>query len=218
MYFSDRADAGRQLAAQIVPKYQGQKCVVVALSDGSVLPGIEIANGLECALTMLVSENINLPGETSAIGAVNQDGGFSYNSALSQGQVDEYDAEYHGHIEQQKMQAFHRVNQLLGNSGVISRDLLRNRIVILVSDGLKDSVSLDVAEAYLKPIAIERLVVATPIASVKAIDRMHLLADEMYCLSANENYLDTDHYYEDNAMPTHEKIVSTIQNVVHEWS
>lgn len=218
MYFNDRTDAGRQLAAQLVPVYKDKNCVVVALSDGAVVAGIEVANSLGCALSMLVSENINLPGETSAIGAVNQDGGFSYNSALSQGQVDEYDSEYHGHIEQQKMQAFHRVNQLLGSSGVISRDLLRNRIVILVSDGLKDSVALDVAEAYLKPIKIEKLIIATPLASVKAVDRMHLLADEMYCLNATDNYLDTDHYYEDNKMPSHEKIVSTIQNVVHEWS
>lgn len=218
MYFNDRIEAGQQLAARLVPKYRYENCTVVAMNDGAVLVGAQIASGLHCPLTMIISENLYLPGESSAIGAIDQDGSFVYNSKYSQGELDEYTSEYHGNIEQQKIEAFHSVNQLLGSTGIISRDLLRYHYVIVVSDGVAESISLDVVEAYLKPIKVEKLIIATPLASVDAVDRMHLLADDICCLSVTENYLDTNHYYENNDIPSHEKIVHTIQNIAMSWS
>ncbi len=218
MYFNDRIEAGQQLAARLTPKYRYENCVVVALSDGAVLAGAQVASGLHCALTMLISEQVHIPGEPEVYGAVNQDGEFVNNSSYSQSELDVYTSEYHGSIEQQKMEAFHTVNQLLGSSGIITHDLLRYHNVIVVSDGLKDSISLDVVESYLKPIKTERIIIATPIASVQAVDRMHLLADDICCLSVTDNYLDTNHYYEKNDMPSHDKIVRTIQNIVMSWS
>ena len=47
---------------------------------------------------------------------------------------------------------------------------------------------------------------------------MHLLADDIYCLSVIENYMDTNHYYEDNKLPSHEEIVAIIKDIVLKWS
>ena len=77
--------------------------------------------------------------------------------------------------------------------------------------------TLDAAVDYLKPVKYKRLIVATPIASVSAVDRMHLLSDEIHCLSVISEYMTTNHYYEDNALPSHETIVKTIQNIVDHW-
>ena len=34
-----------------------------------------------------------------------------------------------------------------------------------------------------------RIIVATPFANIEAVDRMHILTDEIHCLSIIENYI-----------------------------
>lgn len=217
MYFSSRTEAGQKLAAQLVPKYRYENCAVVALSDGGVIVAAQIAMQLHCVLTMLLTEQITLPGEPDPVASVNQDGGFVYNNMFSTGQLEEFTGEYHNLIEQEKLEKLHEMNRLLGQSGLIRKDLLRGHNVILVSDGLSSGFSLDAAADYLKPVKSEKIIVAVPIASVPAVDRMHVLADEIYCLSVLENYMTTNHYYRDNALPSHEVIVKTIQDIVLQW-
>jgi predicted phosphoribosyltransferase len=77
--------------------------------------------------------------------------------------------------------------------------------------------SLDVAADYLKPIAVRKIVVATPLASIAATDRMHILADQIFCLSILENYFGTDHYYDDNTIPDHKTVVEIMKNIVYSW-
>jgi predicted phosphoribosyltransferase len=214
MYFTDRAEAGQKLAQLLVPKYRGRSCAIVALSDGGVIVGSHLAVELQCALMMLLSEEVDVPGENVAVGSIDQGGSFTYNTGLSSGQLQEYTDEYHGYIEQQKLEKLHTMNRLLSSGGIIEPGLLRDRIVILVSDGINSPMPLDVAATYLKPYRLEKLIVATPVASVPAVDRMHIVADELYCLSTIDNYIDTNHYYENNNLPTHDEIIALIQNIM----
>jgi putative phosphoribosyl transferase len=217
MYFKSRTDAGRQIAAKLVTKYRYENCAVVALSDGAVLIGAEIAKQLHCVLTMLLTEDIKLPGEHDPLAVINQDGQFTFNNMFSTGQLEEFTSEYHNYIEQEKRVKFHAINQLLGEGGLIRRDLLYGHNVILVSDGLKSALSLDAAMEFLKPIKTEKIVVVTPFASVPAVDKMHIIADEIICLNVLENFMTVDHYYDDNKLPPHDKIVETIKNIVLSW-
>jgi hypothetical protein len=52
---------------------------------------------------------------------------------------------------------------------------------------------------------------------VKAVDRMHILADEIFCLSVVEDYINTDHYYDAQDVPAHDRIVHTIERIVANW-
>ena len=106
---------------------------------------------------------------------------------------------------------------MLGDGGLIDSDLLRDHTVILISDGLDNGVSLDIAADFLKPIRINRLVVAAPVASVQAINRLHLIADEIHLLDVRENYLGTNHYYNQNDIPSHEDTIAKINNIVLNW-
>lgn len=217
MYFKNRTEAGRLIAKKLEPKYRYKNCAVVALSDGGVVVGAEIAKRLHCVLTMLLTEDITLPGELDPMAVVDQSGTFTYNKMFSAGQLEAFTGEYHSYIEQEKRKQFHAINRLLGDGGLIRRDLLYGHHVIVVSDGFKNALSLDAAVEFLKPIKTKSIVVVTPIASVPAVDRMHLAADDLVCLDVLENYMDTNHYYENNKLPTHEKIIETIQNIVLNW-
>ena len=205
------------LAGELVPKYRYENCAVIGIGDGGVMVGAQIASQLHCVLTMLMIEEINLPREPVAIGGMMEDGTFSYNHAMSDGELDEMTSEYYGVIEQEKLAKFHKMNGLLGSGGLINRDLLRGHNIILVSDGFKDSFTLDMALDFLKKIKIEKLIVATPLASVRAIDRMHITVDEINCLSVVEDYMDTDHYYDSQDVPDHQTVIETIEKIVLNW-
>ena len=217
MYFESRIQAGELLAEKLA-QYRYDNCAVVALSEGGVLVGEQIAVRLHCVLMMLLSEGIEIPGEGLSFGAVSQSGDFTYNSAFSDGEIDGYTNEFHSYLEEQKREAYQKLNRLIGDGGVIDKDMLRDRTVILVSDGLGDNLSaLDVALGFLKSIRIERLVVAVPVCDVSAVDRLHITVDDLHILDVKGNYMGTDHYYEDNLLPSREETVQKINQVILNW-
>ena len=217
MYFESRAQAGQILAAKLVEKYRYENCAVVALSDGGVEVGEQIASALHSILTMLLIEEIPVPGESVSFGGVSQSGGFTYNGMFSPGEVEEYAGEFHGYLEEQKREAFQRLNRLLGDGGLIDSDMLRDHTVILVSDGIDNGAAVDVALDFLKPIRINKLVVAAPLATVPMVDKLHIAADELYIIDVKENFLGTDHYYEQNDVPSHEETIAKINQIVLNW-
>ena len=217
MYFHSRAEAGEQLARLLVEKYRYENVAVVALGDGGVAVGEPIAERLHCVLTMLVSETVDVPGEGQSFGAMSQTGQFTFNSELGAEAVGEYVNEYHGYFEEQKRQALHRINKLIGDGGVIDQTLLQDHTIVLVTDGLNDMTILDVAMDFLKPVRMQKLVIAAPIASVELVDNHHLIADELHILDVKSNYLDTNHYYDQNDLPSHEETIAKINQIVLNW-
>ena len=214
MYFESRTQAGQVLATVLLESYRYEDCAVVALSDGGVLVGEQIAAQLHCVLTMLVTEGIEVPGESMSFGAVSQAGNFTYNSQFSSGEIEEYTSEFHGYLDDQKRLAFSRINQLIGDGGLIDKDMLRDRVVILVADGFSDGAMLSVALDFLKPIHIKKLVVAAPVATVPAVDQLHVVADELHILDVKENFMGINHYYANNSVPTHEETVAKINQII----
>jgi len=217
MYFESRAEAGAKLAAELFERYRYENVAVVALSDGAVMVGEQIAAALHSILTMLLIEDIAVPGEGMSFGGVSQNGSFTYNGMFSAGEIEEYASEYHGYLEEQKREAFQRINRLLGDGGMINNDMLRDHVVILVADGLTSGAALDAAVDFLKPIRISRLVIAAPVASVQAVDKLHMLADELHILDVKENFLDVNHYYNQNDIPSHEETIAKINKIVLNW-
>lgn len=217
MYFASRAAAGKLLATQIAEKHTNEACVVVGLSDGSVVVGSQIALALHAPLSMLLVSPIELPREGIPIGGLSDDGSFAYNGLYSPGEIDELVSEYHSYIDQIKGTKLTEMHELLGAGGLIRKDLLANRTVILVSDGLINGFSLDVAAEYLKKIRYKSLIVATPFASVPAVDRMHVLADEIFCLTVIQDIITTDHYYEVRDVPPHATIVKVVERIMRQW-
>ncbi|MDB5170761.1 MAG: hypothetical protein JWO35_455 [Candidatus Saccharibacteria bacterium] len=205
------------LADQLVKKYRYENCAILALGDGGVMVGAQIAMQLHCVLTMLSSAEIMLPREPEAIAGITSNGTVTYNSHYTSGEVDEMTSEYFGLIEQEKLQQMHDLNRLQGTDGTISKDLLKGHHVIIVSDGLKTGFPVDLAAEFLKPIEIESMVVAVPFASVKAVDRMHILADDLYCLNVLADYMDTNHYYEKQDVPDHATVLKTIEQIILNW-
>lgn len=206
------------MLAEKLAKYKQDNTTVVALSPGAVIVGAQIAMELHSALTMLLTEKIVLPGELDELAVIASDNTFTYNNKFSTGQLEAMKSEYLSVIESQRLEKLRKLHALLGHGGEIHRELLNRHTVILVSDGLNSGISLDLAYDYLKPVNTNKTIIATPFASVPAVDKMHLVSDEILCLNVVQNYLETDHYYDDNTVPPMEDLIKIItHNPVH-WN
>lgn len=217
MYFQNRFEAGQVLGSQLASAYRYEDCAVIALSAGAVEVGEQVAIELHSILTMLLVEEIEIPGESLMLGGVSESGNFAYNSSFTQGQISGYVSEYHGYLEEQKRKAFQKINRLIGEGGVIDQKILNDRVIILVSDGLSSGISLDVALDFLKPVRVKRLVIASPVAAIDTVDKLHTLADELHILDVKANFMGTNHYYEENDIPTHEEAVEKINQIILNW-
>lgn len=217
-YFVNRKQAGLLLARNLFEKYRFEDTIVLALSQGSILVGAEIAKALHSLIAILMVKDIYLPDGKRIIGSINANGGFVYNNNFSAGELEEFDSEYRGFIEESKRQAFHELNVALAQGGEIDENYFRNRAVIVVSDGALNGTAFDMAYEYLKKIAIKKLIMVTPIASVKAIDRMHILADELICLSPVETTLEINHFYNDNKLPSTKETIEILNNIILNWN
>ena len=206
------------LAEKLLERYRYENCAVLALSDSSVLVGEQIAWRLHCVLMLLLSENIEVPGENVSFGALSQSGQLTMNSQFSDGQKEYYIQEFHGYLEEEKRRAYQKINRLLGDSGVVDTAMLKDRLVILVSDGFGDDLSwLDVALDFLKSVRTERIIAVAPVASMAAIDRLHVAVDEMHILDVKGNFMGIDHYYDDNTVPSREDTIVKINQIVLNW-
>jgi putative phosphoribosyl transferase len=217
MYFASRVQAGRMLASRIVPQYRYENCIVLALNDGGAMVGAQIAAALHCAMELLITEEIDLPNEPDALGGIAEDGSFSFNPYYSPGVIDEFVSEYFQYIEAEKMEKLQKMHRQIGETITLKKSLLKGCNILLVSDGLKSGFALDIAAAFLKPIALEKIIIATPLASVKAVDRMHVIADELYVLSVLDEYINTAHYYDKEDVPDHDTVVKTVQRIIMNW-
>lgn len=215
-YFANRQEAGKIIAQKLEP-HSKENCVVVSLTEGGVVIGAEIAKALHTSLFLLVTEDVELPGEQNPLATMSTAGTFTYNNEYSTGELEALNTDYRTIIEEKRMLAFQKLNRIDGEEGSIPKKLLKNHTVIIVSDGFRNGLSLDVAADFLKPILTKKIIVATPVASVPAVDKMHLLADEICCLSTAEEYIETDHYYQDNKLPDHQVIVETMKNIILNW-
>lgn len=216
MYYHNRATAGRMIASKL-KNYASQNIAVVAIDRGGVIVGAQIAMELHANLMLLMMENIKLLGEKDAIGEISSSGNFVYNNMFTSGELDEIVSEYHGIIDTEKLKKLHQLNLLVGRDGEVKKDYLRHHVVVLVSDGLSGRAELDLAYDFFKSIKLKRLIVATPIASVDAVDRMHLLGDEIVCLSVTANYIETNHYYSDNTIPSTKSLFKIVRNISLNW-
>lgn len=217
MYFTSRAQAGRMLAAQLVPKYRYEDCAIVALNDGGVVVAAQIAMQLHCVINLLLYEEINIPMEPQAIAGIAHNGAYVSNTAYAKAESDELTTEYYQYIEQQKTEKMSSMQRMMGHGGVVRKDLLKGHTVIVVADGLRTPFGLELAAEYLKPIDYTKLIIATPLASIETVDRMHVLADDLYCLSVVDSTLETDHYYDQHDVPEHEKVVEIIEKIILNW-
>lgn len=214
-YFTDRQDAGRQLTDKIFG-LGTDNVTVIALSRGAILVAEEIAKKVHGSIFIFATDEAL--GDKSGPGSAIFSGeAFSYNTAYPLGEIEEDESALRYLTDARHMSEYQKLNHIVGKDGLIPHALLNRHNIILVSDGLKNALSLQIAAEFLRRINVKKIILTTPVASVEAIDKMHILVDQIFCLSSLENYTDTNHYYQKNEIPDDLTVVKIMQNIVLNW-
>jgi predicted phosphoribosyltransferase len=189
MVFTDRRDAGRQLAAAL-ERYRGAPDVVVlGVPRGGVIVAAEVARELELPLDIVVTRKIGAPGNPEyAVAAVDGDG------VVLAGYVDGLPDGYLGRAAlAEKAEIARRLRDYRGGREALA---LRGMAAIVVDDGIATGLTLRAAIAYLRRHGAARVVIAAPVAAPDSAARLRSEADDVVTLAEPAGFSAVGQFYE----------------------
>lgn len=190
--FADRAAAGRALAFALESHRGATDAIVLGLPRGGVPVAFEIAAALDLPLDVLVVRKLGLPWQPElAMGAIASGGALVLNPEIVRhlgGQGSDFDAvRAHEQAELERRERDYR-----GNRPPLD---MRDRTGILVDDGLATGATMEAAVRALQALGARRVIVAVPVASPEARDRIAALADEVVCLATPAHFSAVGQWY-----------------------
>jgi predicted phosphoribosyltransferase len=190
--FTDRTEAGRELADALSRFGDRDDVVVHALPRGGVPVGYEVAVALDAPLDVIVVRKIGAPGhEELAMGAVASGGAIVRNErVIADLGID--DATF-DHVARRKRGEV-RERELRFRGGRPAPPV-EGKTVIVVDDGIATGSTIQAAVRVLRPRAPSHIVVAVPVAPRDAIDLLREIADEVVCLVTPTPFLAVGSYY-----------------------
>ena len=176
--FENRYDAGRKLAYKLI-EYLDRPIVVLAIPNGGVPLGMEVALGLKGNLDLMVSRKIPVPfSPESGLGAVADDGSIILNDELV------------ARLGLTREQIDSQVNQVrveIKRRRLLYREdrppvLVSGKTVIITDDGLASGFTMLATISSLRSRRPKEIVVAVPVSSVAALDQVNKVADKVITL------------------------------------
>lgn len=208
MVFQDRADAGRQLATQLVRFDDRPDVLVLGVPRGGVSVAFEVARALHAPLDVFLSRKLGVPCQPElAFGAVAAGGGrylderLIYLAGISEAEVERITVE---------------VRNELDRGAALYRDgrpplQVAGKTVILVDDGMATGASLYAAIQALRQMQPAKLVVAVPVASPAAHAWLNKFADEIVCLSLPRTFQAVGEAYDDFAQVEDAEVIALLR-------
>ena len=202
-FFADRADAGRALATALQSHQGAADTVVLGLPRGGVPVAYEVAMALDLPLDVLVVRKLGLPWQPElAMGAIASGGALVTNDEVVRhlgGDRAAFDAvRVREQTELERRERGFRGDQLPLD--------LRDRTGILVDDGLATGATMEAAVRALQSLGARRVVVAVPVASPEARDRIAAVADEVVCLATPQLFSAVGQWYGDFGQTQDEEV------------
>lgn len=189
MRFKNRTEAGEQLASALL-HYRGQDVVVLAVPRGGLPVGAMVARALNAPLDVALAKKIGHPFNPEyAIGAVSlADRVLNNAEGVSREYIDEISTRIREQLKE-RYEKFHRERPPVS---------LKDKVVILVDDGMATGNTIVVLTALLKQQHPAKIVVAVPVAPVSAIEKLKSSGniDEVICLHSPYGFQAVGQYYD----------------------
>lgn len=193
MLFSDRHDAGRQLAQQLLA-FKDKQPVVLALPRGGVPIGFEIARALAAPLDLVQVRKIGAPGEDElAVGAI------------AEGDPPELVTDARllarlnvplSYVENAKSAALKEIGRrrslYLGSRRPVD---IAGRTAIVVDDGIATGSTMRAALRVARQRQPICLILAVPVAASRSLKGLRREADQTVCLHVPANFLAVGQFY-----------------------
>ncbi len=207
MQFANRRDAGRQLAARLLPLRLVEPAVL-ALPRGGVPIGLEVALALRAPLDLVLVRKLGAPGhaELAAGAVVDTD---PPQLVLNPEVVRVYGitaAELEAERDRQVIEMERRRGLYLGGR---SRVPLAGRTAVVVDDGIATGATVRAALLAVRRAAPRAMVLAVPVAAPEILDQLAPHVDATVCLHPDPDLAAVGACYRDFSQ-VHDAQVSTM--------
>ena len=211
--FRDRADAGRQLAADL-REYAGRDDVIVlGLPRGGIPVAYEVARALDVPLDIFLVRKLGVPGhEELAMGAIASGGLRVLNEPLVE-ELRISEAVINA-VEARERQEMRRRDRLYRGSRPAPD--VSGKTVIIVDDGLATGATFRAAALALRQLDPAWIVGAVPVASADICHALEADVDEMICAETPEPFFAVGLWY-DEFGPTSDEEVTDLLRRAQEW-
>jgi len=174
--FEDRISAAGELLSRI-KNYAGTNAVVVGLPRGGMITAAFLAEKSKLPLDFIVVKKVGAPeNEEYAIGAVTENGGKYSDERFTRVQK-----------EADGRSSLYRSNYPAYD--------LKDKTVILADDGIATGTTMLAAIAAARKRGAKKIVVAVPVASSEAAEKIRRGADELICIETDSNMSAVGEYY-----------------------
>ena len=204
MFFKNRVDAAAQLAP-LLNKYKHQAAVIMAIPRGGVPLGYYLARYLDLPLDLLMAKKLGHPSNPEyAIGAVSLEGSIA---------EDCFDIPEKYILEETKRireQLKERYKQFMGNKKPVD---IKGRIVIVTDDGIATGRTILSVIKILRNKHPAKIVVAVPVSSEQAAERIIHVVDEFICLHTPYPFFAIGNFYEDFSQVEDKEVIQLLQEL-----
>jgi predicted phosphoribosyltransferase len=187
--FTDRRDAGIQLASAL-SGYEGKPgVVVIGIPRGGVVVASEVAKSLKAPLEVVIIKKLGYPGNPElALGAASPDA-FYLNEDLASTVPKSYIDE---EVKAKQLEARERVSMLRGSHKPID---IEGKVAIVVDDGIATGASMMMAIKVLRNMKPASIVVAVPVAPPDSVRELKQVADEVVAVLQPRDFFAIGQFY-----------------------
>lgn len=206
--FSDRADAGRQLAAAVKAKAYADP-VVLALPRGGVPVALEVARAMDAPLDLVLVRKIGVDFQPELAAAAVVDGDdpeivVNEDVVKAAGVSQDYlDAQ----VEAKLAEIAKRRQLYLKDR---TRAAIKGRTAIVVDDGVATGASIRAALHAMRAKNPARLVLAVPVAPAETLAVLRDEVDDIVCLATPEPFLAIGAHYADFRQVPDDEVVAML--------
>lgn len=206
-HFEDRHDAGRQLAARLLPLAE-ERPLIVGLPRGGVPVAEQIAVALDAPLEILAVCKLGAPHNPEyGIGAIAEGGTQVLDrEALALLGIDS--GALRRIVERERAELQRRVEAYRGDRVPLS---LRDRTVIVVDDGVATGVTDTAALREIGRHRPRRLILAVPVCPPDSLARLQDEADEVICLVAPPRLRGVGQWYADFGQVSDAEVIAALE-------
>jgi len=206
--FADRADAGRLLASELLRHNLPANVVVLALPRGGLPVGQEVAKALGAPLDVVIVRKLGVPWQPElAMGAITSGSFQTIDKDLVEAlriSREEIDAI----VAKENAEVVRRERLYRAGRHALA---LHGRTVLLVDDGLATGSTMLVAARYVRSLNPHKTLIAVPVGSVQACQRLRREADDCVCLATPEPFTAVGEWYVDFEQVTDSEVLHILE-------
>ena len=208
--FHDRQHAGQLLASQLQNYKNKKDGLVLALPRGGVPVAYEIAKSLVLPLSIYLVRKLGVPHQSElAFGAISMDGQIVFNEEivkslnLSKTSMEQV-------IETEKKELNRRKTSYFSN---ILPFVLKDKIIILVDDGIATGATLRAAISAIKLQNPKKIIVAVPVGAKSSCQEIETQVDEFISILKPEHLNSVGEWYENFSQTSDEEVSFLLKKI-----